>query len=102
MSTNQNDGVPVKTWFHNNQTLVYFLVAQTIALLGGAAYGLSYMVTLETRVATLETRGSPHLSVIDNRLTVLEKATENNKQSVDRVVEIMLRELPLKKDGTGR
>jgi hypothetical protein len=60
------------------------------------------MVRLETRVNTMETRGSPHLAVIDNRLTVLEKATENNKQSIDRVVEIMLRELPLKKDGTAR
>lgn len=83
----------VRSWFHDNQTLVYFLVAQSIALLGGAAYGLSYMVRLETRVSTLEVRGSPHLSVIDNRLTVLEAATKDNKGSIDRIVNIMTREL---------
>jgi Tfp pilus assembly protein PilO len=92
----------LKSWLHDNQTLVYFLLAQAVALVSLGAYGLSYMVRLETRVNTMETRGSPHLAVIDNRLTVLEKATENNKQSIDRVVEIMLRELPLKKDGTAR
>jgi Tfp pilus assembly protein PilO len=92
----------LKSWLHDNQTLVYFLLAQAIAI-GAAVLSITaYMVRLETRVATLETRGSPHLAVIDNRLTVLEKATENNKQSIDRVVEIMLRELPLKKDGTAR
>jgi Tfp pilus assembly protein PilO len=92
----------LKSWLHDNQTLVYFLLAQAVAI-GAAVLSITaYMVRLETRVATLETRGSPHLAVIDNRLTVLEKATENNKQSIDRVVEIMLRELPLKKDGTAR
>jgi hypothetical protein len=92
----------VRSWFHDNQALVYFLVAQAIAI-GAAVLSITaYMVRLETRVHTMETRGSPHLGIIDNRLTVLEKATENNKQSIDRVVEIMLRELPLKKDGTGR
>jgi hypothetical protein len=57
------------------------------------------MVRLETRVSTMEIRGSPHLQEINNRLTVLEKQTEANKASLDRVVEIMLRELPIKKDG---
>jgi hypothetical protein len=91
-----------RSWIKDNATLVYFLIAQTIALLGGAAYGLSYMVRLETRVSTLELRGSPHLAEINNRLTVLEKTTEANKASLDRVVEIMLRELPIKKNGVPR
>ena len=86
-----------RSWFRDNQTLVYFLVAQALAL-GAAVLSItSYMVRLETRVLTMETRGSPHLGVIDNRLTVLEKQTEANKERIDNVVEIMLRELPIKK-----
>jgi Tfp pilus assembly protein PilO len=89
----------VRSWFHENQTLVYFLVAQAIAI-GAAVLSITaYMVRLETRVSTMEVRGSPHLQEINNRLTVLEKQTEANKASLDRVVEIMLRELPIKKDG---
>ena len=87
-----------RSWVKENATLVYFLIAQAIALVSLGAYGLSYMVRLETRVSTMEVRGSPHLSEINNRLTVLEKQTEANKASLDRVVEIMLRELPVKKE----
>jgi hypothetical protein len=87
----------LRGWFHQNQTLVYFLVAQAIAI-GAAVLSITaYMVRLETRVSTMETRGSPHLADINTRLTVLEKQTEANKGSLDRVVEIMLRELPIKK-----
>ena len=46
----------------------------------------------------LEDRGSPHLSAINNRLTVTEKETEANKARIVRIVEIMLRELPIKRD----
>jgi chaperonin cofactor prefoldin len=51
------------------------------------------MVRLETRVSTLEVRGSPHLSDINNRLTVLEAATRDNKQRLDKVTDIMTRKL---------
>jgi hypothetical protein len=83
----------LKTWVRENATLVYFLIAQAIALTSGGAWGLQYMTRLETRVATLETRGSPHLTVIDNRLTVLESVTKENKERLERIVEIMTREL---------
>jgi hypothetical protein len=82
-----------KSWFQDNQTLVYFLVAQAIALGAVAVSIIAYSVRLETRVNTLEVRGSPHLAEINNRLTVLESQTQNNKQSIDRIVEIMTREL---------
>jgi hypothetical protein len=83
----------VKSWFHENHALVYFLVAQGLAI-GTAVLSITaYMVRLETRVNTLEVRGSPHLAVIDNRLTVLESRTESNKESIDRIVEVMTREL---------
>jgi hypothetical protein len=83
----------VKSWFKDNQTLVYFLLAQAIAIGAAVLSMTAYMVRLETRVLTLETRGSPHLAVIDNRLTVLEAATADNKSRVNNVIEIMTREL---------
>jgi uncharacterized coiled-coil protein SlyX len=83
----------VRSWFADNQALVYFLVAQGVAIGAAVLSMTAYMVELEARVNTLEVRGSPHLSTIDNRLTVLESRTETNKQSIDRVVEIMTREL---------
>jgi hypothetical protein len=83
----------LKAWAKENATLVYFLIAQAVALISGGAWGLSYMVNLENRVATLEVRGSPHLGVIDNRLTVLESQTRDNKEAIDRIVTIMTKEL---------
>jgi Tfp pilus assembly protein PilO len=87
-----------RSWFKENQTLVVFLVAQGVAVVTGAAYVLSYMVQLESRVVTLETRGSSHLAEINNRLTVTEKETQGNHERINRVVEIMLRELPVKRE----
>jgi hypothetical protein len=83
----------VRSWFHDNQTLVYFLVAQGIALVAVIISLLTYAVRLETRVSTLETRGSIHLGSIDNRLTVLEGKTDDNKQSINRIVDVMTRKL---------
>jgi hypothetical protein len=83
----------LKSWVRSNATLVYFLIAQAIFIGGLAFSGYGYMVRLETRVSTLETRGSPHLNVIDNRLTVLESTTKDNKRSIDRIVDVMTKEL---------
>jgi uncharacterized coiled-coil protein SlyX len=54
---------------------------------------LAYSVRLETRVTTLEIRGSPHLQIIDNRLTVLESTTRDNKQRLEKITDVMTREL---------
>jgi hypothetical protein len=62
----------LKSWFNENQTLIYFLVAQAIAIGAACVSIITYSVRLETRVTTLEVRGSPHLAEINNRLTVLE------------------------------
>jgi hypothetical protein len=83
----------VRSWFSENQTLVYFLVAQAVAVGAAVLSMTAYMVRLETRVVTLEVRGSPHLNEINNRLTVLEKQTEANKQSIDRIVDVMTKNL---------
>jgi hypothetical protein len=82
-----------RSWLKENATLVYFLIAQAIATGAAVLSMTAYMVRLETRVNTLEVRGSPHLNVIDNRLTVLESTTKDNKRSIDRIVDVMTKEL---------
>jgi hypothetical protein len=83
----------LKTWVRSNSTLVYFLIAQAAALIMLGASAISYMTNLEARVSILETRGSPHLNIVDNRLTVLESQTLANKQSIDRIVDVMTKKL---------
>lgn len=76
----------LKGWFKENQALVIGLVAQAIVA------GI-YMVNLEARVSTLEERGSRHLEGINNRLTVTEKETESNVKRIERIVDIMTKDL---------
>ena len=82
-----------KAWFKENSTLVYFLLGQAVAIGAMVLSITAYMVRLETRVNTMEVRGSPHLNVIDNRLTVLESQTKNNKESIDRILNVMTKDL---------
>ena len=82
-----------KSWLKENQTLIYFLIGQGIFIGGLAFAGVSYMVTLENRVTTLEVRGSPHLAEINTRLTTTEKETDANTQRIDRIVDVLTREL---------
>jgi hypothetical protein len=77
-----------KSWLKENQMLIIGLIGQ--AIIGGI-----YMVNLEARVSTLEVRGSPHLGVVDNRLTVLESQTRDNKEAIDRVVAVMTKRLQI-------
>ena len=71
-------------WFKENQALAIALITQAL-IFGG------YIVSLEGRTSILETRGSPHLGIIDNRLTVLESKTENNKESIDTIRDQLLK-----------
>ena len=82
-----------KTWLRENSTLVYFLIAQLIAIGAAVLSMTAYMTKLESRVSTLETRGSPHLAEINNRLTTTERETAANKERIDRMVGIMTKEL---------
>ena len=82
-----------RSWLRENSTLVYFLIAQAIGIGAAVLSMTAYMVRLETRVLTLETRGSSHLQEINNRLTVTEKETEANRLRVERIVDVMTREL---------
>jgi len=83
----------LKSWLRDNSTLMYFLVAQAIAIGAVVVSIIAYSVKLESRVTTLEVRGSPHLATIDQRLTVLESKTATNKESVDRIVDVMTKRL---------
>jgi uncharacterized coiled-coil protein SlyX len=83
----------LRSWLRDNSTLVYFLVAQAIAIGAVVVSIIAYSVRLESRVTTLEVRGSPHLATIDQRLTVLESKTATNKESVDRIVDVMTKRL---------
>jgi uncharacterized coiled-coil protein SlyX len=83
----------LRSWLRDNSTLVYFLVAQSLAAAAIAVSMITYSVNLENRVTTLEVRGSPHLAEINNRLTVTEKETQANAARLDRVIEVMTREL---------
>jgi hypothetical protein len=85
--------VQVRSWISQNHTLVMFLVGQAIALGAVMVSIIAYSVRLETRVTTLEVRGSPHLEKIDGRLTVLESQTRANKDSVERIVDVMTKNL---------
>ena len=83
----------LRSWLRDNSTLVYFLVAQAIAIGAVVVSIIAYSVKLESRVTTLEVRGSPHLTVVDNRLTVLESQTRENKERLERIVDVMTKRL---------
>ena len=83
----------IKTFLREHSTLAYFLVAQFLAVATAGLTFTAYQVKLQERVHILETRGSSHLAEINNRLTVTEKETDSNKARIDRVVDIMTREL---------
>ena len=87
----------VRSFLREHHGLVVFLGAQIVALGAGAAAMIAYSVKLETRVHIMETRGAEYtvdrMNKFDQRITVLESNIKENKASIDRVVEIMLREL---------
>ena len=81
----------LKSWVKQNSTLVYFLIAQLIAIGAGAASILSYSVKLETRVHILETRGAAYsvarMDAMAQKITVLEEKIEHNEDSIKRIIE---------------
>jgi uncharacterized coiled-coil protein SlyX len=85
-----------KSWIKENSTLIYFLIAQLIAIGAGAASILSYSVKLETRVNILETRGAAYsvkrMDEMSNQIAVLQQKIEHNEDSIKRIVEQYLRD----------
>jgi exopolysaccharide biosynthesis protein len=87
----------VKSWLKENQTLAIFLVAQLVAFGTAGISIVAYYVRMETRVTTMETRGAEYtvdrMNKFDQRITVLEQQQKSNTDTINRVVEIMTREL---------
>jgi uncharacterized coiled-coil protein SlyX len=85
-----------KGWLKQNSTLVYFLLAQLVALAAGAASILSYSVKLETRVHILETRGAAYsvkrMDDMANQIAVLQQKIEHNEDSIKRLVDQYLKD----------
>ena len=88
----------LKAWVRQNSTLVSFLVVQAIALISGGAWALSYMVTLETRVMTMETRGAQYtvtrIAGLEQRITVIEQKLASNETIVRRLVDEFVKQQP--------
>ena len=86
-----------KSWFRQNATLIYFLIAQFIAIGAAGASMLAYFTKLETRVSIMETRGAEYtvsiIAEMKRRITELEGDVEKNDQSIKRIVDVMTREL---------
>jgi uncharacterized coiled-coil protein SlyX len=76
---------------------MYFLVAQFIALGAAGASMLAYMVKLETRVHTMETRGAEYtvarMDELKLKIATLENDIAKNGARLERIVDIMTKRL---------
>ena len=86
-----------KSWIKENSGIVYFLIAQMLALGTGGASILAYMVKLETRVSIMEERGAAYtvgrMDEMKLKINALEQHIEANESSIKRIIDIMTREL---------
>jgi hypothetical protein len=91
-----HNGKDPKSWFRENSTLIYFLIAQMVAIGAGAASILAYAVKLETRVSIMEERGAAYtvarMDEMKLKIAVLENQIEKNEETIMRIREIMLRD----------
>jgi len=89
-----------RTWIRDNSTLIYFLIAQFIAIGAFVASGLAYMVKLETRVHTMETRGAEYtvarMEEMKLKIHGLEQQIEQNERSINRIVDTLTKQLNVK------
>jgi exopolysaccharide biosynthesis protein len=87
----------VKGWIKENSTIIYFLIAQFIAIGGASAAFFAYMVKLETRVFIMETRGAAYTvsRMDDMKLAIakLQQSIDKNEDRIERIVTIMTKEL---------
>ena len=80
----------LKSFVKENQAMLGFLIIQALAI-------VAYAVRLETRVSIMETRGSEYtVQTIDRmtqRVTVLEEKIDKNIDSINKIIEIMTKNL---------
>ena len=96
---------PVRSWLSEHQTaLIIFLFGQFLAVGAMAASGFAYMVKLETRVFTMETRGAEYtvarMEAMKERIAVLERDINQNEASIKRIIDVMTRELHISPERT--
>jgi len=83
----------VKTWAKSNPGLATFLIGEALTIAAILASLIAYAVRMDTRIETLEVRGSPHIERLEHRMTTTEAETASNKNSINRIVDVMTREL---------
>jgi uncharacterized coiled-coil protein SlyX len=88
----------VKSWLSEHQTtLIVFLLGQLLVIGASGASFLAYMTKLEVRVHTMETRGAEYtvLRMEEMKLNIakLQQDIEKNERSIERIVDVMTREL---------
>jgi hypothetical protein len=85
-----------KNWFKENSTLIYFLIAQMLAIGAGAASILAYSVKLETRVHIMETRGAEYsvarMARMEEKITVLQQQIMQNQETIRLIREHYLKD----------
>jgi hypothetical protein len=88
----------LKSWVRENSTLIYFLIAQFVALGAAGASMLAYMVKLESRVMTMETRGAEYsvarMARMEERITVIEQKMVANDVIMRRLIDEFVKDRP--------
>ena len=88
----------IKSWLSEHQTtLIVFLFGQLMVFGAGAASGFAYMVKLETRVSTMETRGAEYtvarMEEMKLKIAALEQDIAKNGARLERIVDVMTKRL---------
>ena len=89
----------IKSWIKENHTLIGFLIVQALAIMTAGASILAYAVKLETRVSIMETRGAEYtvlrMEEMKTRIAILEEKIDKNQDSIQRIIEIMTKNLSI-------
>jgi uncharacterized coiled-coil protein SlyX len=90
----------IKSWLSEHQTtLIVFLFGQLMVFGAGAASGFAYMVKLETRVHTMETRGAEYtvarMEEMKLAIAKLQQDIDKNEHSINRIVDVLTKKLSI-------
>ena len=88
----------VRSWLSEHQTtLIVFLLGQLLVAGAAGASFLAYMTRLEVRVHTMETRGAEYtvarMEEMKLSIAKLQQDIAKNERSIERIVDVMTREL---------